>query len=235
MRTQAVRRRDAGADVAILPDPLSRRRALRLLRRSRRDARRDRAVLARRCRRLRRLHEASEEIFKVGFEQLGDVPFSKWTDMATDRARDDPAVELSQRLRPGLEVLSRCAPAHRVQLPSAADRRQSVHRKFDLLPDRLPGAALGRAFCDGRHRAAGRRAGGADRGAGRRGSLRRRGARDPRPGRRGQRREAGLGREHRRRHRRLQRRLRPGPIGICCRRQRGRAGPTGASIARAIR
>jgi phytoene desaturase len=25
---------------------------------------------------------ASEEIFKVGFEQLGDVPFSKWTDMA---------------------------------------------------------------------------------------------------------------------------------------------------------
>ena len=26
--------------------------------------------------------KASEEIFKVGFEQLGDVPFSKWTDMA---------------------------------------------------------------------------------------------------------------------------------------------------------
>ena len=25
---------------------------------------------------------ASEEIFKVGFEQLGDVPFSRWTDMA---------------------------------------------------------------------------------------------------------------------------------------------------------
>jgi phytoene desaturase len=25
--------------------------------------------------------KASEEIFKVGFEQLGDVPFSKWTDM----------------------------------------------------------------------------------------------------------------------------------------------------------
>jgi phytoene desaturase len=26
--------------------------------------------------------KASEEIFKVGFEQLGDVPFRKWTDMA---------------------------------------------------------------------------------------------------------------------------------------------------------
>ena len=26
--------------------------------------------------------KASEDIFKVGFEQLGDVPFSKWTDMA---------------------------------------------------------------------------------------------------------------------------------------------------------
>jgi phytoene desaturase len=26
--------------------------------------------------------KASEEIFRVGFEQLGDVPFSKWTDMA---------------------------------------------------------------------------------------------------------------------------------------------------------
>jgi len=26
--------------------------------------------------------KASEEIFKVGFEQLGDVPFSQWTDMA---------------------------------------------------------------------------------------------------------------------------------------------------------
>ncbi len=26
--------------------------------------------------------KASEEIFKVGFEQLGDVPFSNWTDMA---------------------------------------------------------------------------------------------------------------------------------------------------------
>jgi phytoene desaturase len=29
-----------------------------------------------------RYMKASEEIFRVGFEQLGDVPFSKWTDMA---------------------------------------------------------------------------------------------------------------------------------------------------------
>ena len=29
-----------------------------------------------------RYMKASEEIFKVGFEQLGDVPFDKWTDMA---------------------------------------------------------------------------------------------------------------------------------------------------------
>ena len=29
-----------------------------------------------------RFMKASEEIFRVGFEQLGDVPFSKWTDMA---------------------------------------------------------------------------------------------------------------------------------------------------------
>ncbi|WP_425995175.1 phytoene desaturase [Afipia sp. DC4300-2b1] len=29
-----------------------------------------------------RYMKASEQIFKIGFEQLGDVPFSKWTDMA---------------------------------------------------------------------------------------------------------------------------------------------------------
>ena len=29
-----------------------------------------------------RFMKASEAIFKVGFEQLGDVPFSSWTDMA---------------------------------------------------------------------------------------------------------------------------------------------------------
>jgi phytoene desaturase len=29
-----------------------------------------------------RYMKASEDIFKIGFEQLGDVPFSKWTDMA---------------------------------------------------------------------------------------------------------------------------------------------------------
>ena len=100
--------------------------------------------------------KASEEIFKVGFERLGDVPFSQWTDMAQDRAGDDPAVELSQRLRPGVEILPRSAAADRVQLSSAADRRQSLHRQFDLLPDRIPGAALGRALRAGRHRAAGR-------------------------------------------------------------------------------
>ena len=42
--------------------------------------------------------------------------------------------------------VARPAAAHRVQLPPAADRRQSVPRDLDLQPDRLPRAALGRAL-----------------------------------------------------------------------------------------
>ena len=95
--------------------------------------------------------------------------------MAEDRAGDDPAGELSQRLQPGVEVSSAIRELRvGVQLPSAAGRRQSVHGEFDLLPDRLPGEALGRAFRHGRHRQAGRGPGQADRGAGRQRPLQRR-------------------------------------------------------------
>ena len=53
-----------------------------------------------------RFMAASEAIFRVGFEQLGHVPFSSWTDMAKIAARPGPARELSHRLRPGREATS---------------------------------------------------------------------------------------------------------------------------------
>ena len=51
----------------------------------------------------------------------------------------------------------RRAAAHGVQLPSAADRRQSVHGQLDLLSHQRAGTELGRAFRDGRDGTAGRR------------------------------------------------------------------------------
>ncbi len=44
---------------------------------------------------------ASEAIFRVGFEQLGHVPFGSLDRHGAGGARHGPAAELSQRLRPG--------------------------------------------------------------------------------------------------------------------------------------
>ena len=61
---------------------------VRLHRRSRRRcARRSRASRPRDVAGYERFMRASEAIFKVGFEQLGHVPFGSWTDMARDAAR----------------------------------------------------------------------------------------------------------------------------------------------------
>ena len=89
---------------------------------------------------------ASEAIFQVGFEQLGDVPFGSWTDMA----RVLPDLVRLEGYRTvyvaGLQARARRAAAHGAELPPAAGRRQSVHDDLDLLPDRVPRAALGRAL-----------------------------------------------------------------------------------------
>ena len=152
--------------------------------------------------------KASEEIFKVGFERLGDVPFSRWTDMA----RIAPEMIRLSSYRSVFSLVSKFFRDERLRVVFSfhplLDRRQSVHGEFDLLPDRVPGAALGRAFCDGRHRTAGRRSGRADRGAGRQAPLQRGGSRDHREERRRVRRASRLRRDHRRRCRGVQRRLR---------------------------
>ncbi len=59
----------------------------------------------------------------------------------------------------GQRVLPQRAPADGVQLPSAADRRQSVHDHLVLLPDRASREQIRRALRGGRHRRAGARHG----------------------------------------------------------------------------
>ena len=109
----------------------------------------------------------SEAIYRVGFEQLGDVPFRSLLDMA----RIAPDLVRLQGYRSVYGLVSRYLPrraaARGVQLPSAADRRQSVPRDLDLLPDRLSRERWGVHFADGRHRRARARPGRADRRAGR--------------------------------------------------------------------
>ena len=166
-----------------------------------------------------RFMQLSEEICRIGFEQLGHVPFGSLTDMA--RMAPDLMRLQGYRSVYGLvaKLRERPAAAHRLQLPSAADRRQSVHRQRDLQPDRLPGAALGRAFRHGRHRRAGARAGRADRRAGRHGALQRRGRADHRgePAR-----ATGVHAGHPARRSRptssCPTPTPPGPTGTCCRR-----------------
>ncbi len=117
--------------------------------------------------------KASEARFRIGFERLGHVPFSGWTDMA--RVLPD-LVRLAGH-RSVYDLVSpscpRPAPAGGAELPSAAGRRQPLRHDLDLQPDRVSGAALGRAFRHGRHRIAGPGAGRADRGAGRHRQVRR--------------------------------------------------------------
>ena len=56
-----------------------------------------------------RFMRLAAEIYRIGFEQLGHVPFSSWTDMAASAARTRAAEELSQRPRPGSALCARPA------------------------------------------------------------------------------------------------------------------------------
>ena len=114
-----------------------------------------------------RFMRLSETTCRIGFEQLGDVPFGSWTDMVAGRTGPAPAWRLSQRSRPGQPLHQGRAAAYRVQLSSAADRRQSVHRQRHLHADPVSGAALGRAFRHGGDRRGRARSGRSDRGPGR--------------------------------------------------------------------
>ena len=83
-----------------------------------------------------RFMRCSEEICRIGFEQLGDVPFDSILRHGARRAR--PAAAGGYRSVYGLVVALFIKDERLrivVQLPSAADRRQSVPRQRDLLPD----------------------------------------------------------------------------------------------------
>ena len=179
--------------------------------------------------------KASEEIFKVGFEQLGDVPFSTWTDMA--------------RIAPEMIRLSSYRSVYGLVSKFFRDERLRVVFSFHpLLIGGNPFTASSIycliAFLERRwgvHFAMGGTGRLVDglvgliEGQGGRAPLQRGGSRDHRRGRRRERRAPCLGRNHRRRRRGLQRRLRldlPASAAVV---RAGRAGPTGGSSARAIR
>ena len=132
-----------------------------------------------------RFMAASEAIFRVGFERLGDVPFDSWTDMA--------------RCVPDLLRLGSLRSVHQLVAKHISDPRLRVALSFHPLLVggnpfsassiyaliAFPGAALGRAFRHGRHRGAGDRPRGPDPRPGRRRALQRGGGGDHRrPGRR---------------------------------------------------
>ena len=159
------------------------------------------------------------------------------TDMAPGRAGPDPPRRLPQRLCPGQQVHQGRAPAHRLQLPSAADRRQPVHRQRHLHPDPVSGAALGRAFRHGRHR---RRwcAGWSSLIEGQGGThplATPRWSRSWSHSGRATRRAAGIRRDDRRRHRGVQRRFRLDLPQAAAARSRAGAGPIASWSGRATR
>jgi phytoene dehydrogenase-like protein len=100
----------------------------------------------------------SAEACRIGFEQLGDQPFDSFMDMV----RVAPALLKLGGWKSVYSVVAehfkRRAAAHRLLLPPAADRRQSLRRQRHLLADLQAGAALGRPLGHGRHRRAGGRA-----------------------------------------------------------------------------
>ncbi len=211
MRAAHGGRRRPGADAAVLPHPLRGRRDLRLRRRSRRHAHRGRAVLAWGCGRLRALHGALAGDLRGRVRAARPRALRLGLRHAADHARSRASRRAPQRLRRGGEPHPRRAPADDLQLPPAPHRRQPVPGERDLLPHRPSRTALGRAFRARRHRPPGGRAGRADPGAGRVAPLRRGGVAHPGGERCRHRRRPGLGRAHRRRHRRLQRRFRLHP------------------------
>ena len=97
----------------------------------------------------------SEAIYRIGFEQLGDAPFSSIADMA--RVAGDLIRLGGHRSVYGLvssyirdERLRTVFSFHPL-----LNRRQSVPRQRALLPDPVPGKAMGRSFRHGRHGSAG--------------------------------------------------------------------------------
>ena len=182
-----------------------------------------------------RFMRRSEAIYRVGFEQLGDEPFNSIADMARIAGDLVRARGPSKRLQSRLKIFPRRAAQDRLQLPSPSDRRRSVSRERDLLPDPVPGKALGRAFRDGWHRKAGH--GLADLIASQGGEIRcgeevksilvEDGV------------ATGVVLASRRnssgKHRGLERRLQPGPIGISSRLRTEGGGPTARSTRLAIR
>ena len=104
-----------------------------------------------------RFMHKSEEICRIGFEQLGHEPFDSLARHGQDRAATCCACK-GYRSVYGLvsQIPEERTAAHHLQLSSAADRRQSVSSQRNLLPDRASRKALGRPLCDGRHGQVGR-------------------------------------------------------------------------------
>ena len=173
----------------------------------------------RRRRATTRFMAASEAIFRVGFEQLGHVPFGSWTDMA--RIAPD-LVRLRQLPHRSTALVSRYVQDPRLRTVLSFHPLliggNPFSRHLDLLPDRVPRAALGRALRHGRHRRAGAGPGRLDRGAGRRRSAAaRRCARSPVADGARDRRAAGLGRDRSRPTSSSPTPIPPGPTATCCR------------------
>ncbi len=177
----------------------------------------------------------SEATYRAGFERLGHVPFGSIADMI--RILPDLAAAEMLPIGPWRSRAS-CAQreaASGAELPSAPDRRQPVQRHVDLLPDRVPGTRIRRAFCHGRNRNAGCRHGAADRRAGRLGPLQRAGAPDRGRSWRSDWRRTGRRQFPAIRHRHFKRRFRNHLPDIWSIRNSASAGPTARSIAHAIR
>ena len=121
-------------------------------RRPRRDARRGRALLARRRRGLRR---ASCARARRSTASASSSSATRLSIRSMDMVRIAPDLLRLHGYRSvygaRVALLQRRAAAHHFQLPSAADRRQSLPGHLDLLPDRLSRKALGRALRHRRH------------------------------------------------------------------------------------
>jgi hypothetical protein len=97
----------------------------------------------------RRFLEKSEEIFEIGFEELGHVPFDRLSDML----RIVPA--MMKLAQPRVEVHLPPQDSAGAVVPPAARRGESVQHHVHLHADRVSGAEVGRVVRDGRHRVAG--------------------------------------------------------------------------------
>ena len=212
------RRRRAAAGRPLLPHPLRRRRRLRYTG----DAAAMRAEVARFApgdvagyeRFMQRERGHLPRRLRAARPRAVRLAGPTWRGSPPDLVR---LGGLPQRLRPGVEVRQGRAAADRA---SASIRCWSAATRSpprDLQPDRVPRAALGRAFRDGRHRPAGRGPGRPDRGAGRHCAAARRCARSLVDGRRGDRRALASGETHSRPTSSSRTPTPPGPTGTCCR------------------